>query len=91
MADPLVGEASFRPYLPMTLSHKGHKLETHGLLDTGAVVNVLPYRHGVELGAVWAKQSTSLRLSGNLANHEARLLLVDMVVGSFAPVRMAFA
>lgn len=91
IADPVVGEASFRPYLPLALLHNGRRIETHGLLDTGAAVNVLPYRLGADLGAQWDKQRATLQLTGNLANFEARLLLLDLVVGGFSPVRMAFA
>lgn len=62
-----------------------------GLVDTGATVNVLPYAVGLELGAVWDDKAASLRLSGNLAQFLAHPLVVSVVVGSFAPVRLAFA
>lgn len=55
------------------------------------MVNVLPYQVGVDLGAVWEQQATVLRLTGNLAQFEARALLVSAVVGQFTPVRLAFA
>lgn len=90
-ADSALGEASLRPYLPITLLFQSQSIDTAGLLDTGAAVNVLPYRIGIELGAVWQQQTTSLQLTGNLAQYEARLLLVSAVVGSFQPVRLAFA
>ena len=90
-ADSALGEASLRPYLPLTLTYQARTLATVGLLDKGAAVNVLPYRVGVELGAVWEQQTTSLQLTGNLAQSEARLLLVSVLVGSFPPVRLAFA
>ena len=90
-ADSALGEASLRPYLPLTLTYQGQIRVTAGLLDTGASVNVLPFRIGIELGAVWEQQSTILKLTGNLAHYEARLLLVSAVVGAFQPVRLAFA
>lgn len=90
-ADSALGEASLRPYLPLTLTYQGQTTATAGLLDTGASVNVLPYRSGIELGAVWEQQTTTLQLTGNLAQYEARLLLVFALVGSFQPVRLAFA
>ncbi len=46
-ADSILGEASLQPYLPITLSHQGHSTATLGLLDTGAMVNVLPYHTGI--------------------------------------------
>ena len=62
-----------------------------GLLDTGATVNVLPYTIGKQLGAVWEEQATTVHLTGNLAALEARVLLASARVGSFDPVKLAFA
>lgn len=90
-ADGILGEASLRPYLPLTLSFQRQTINTAGLLDTGASVNVLPYRIGIELGAIWEQQTTTLQLTGNLAQYEARLLLVSAIVDPFQPVRLAFA
>ncbi|HSN98449.1 MAG TPA: hypothetical protein VLS89_09125 [Candidatus Nanopelagicales bacterium] len=85
-----LGAASLAPMLPMTLVAT-RSVPASGLLDTGAAVNVLPYTHGVELGFDWNQQTTSVQLSGNLAIVEARAIIVSAVVGSFAPVRLAFA
>lgn len=62
-----------------------------GLLDTGASVNVLPYLIGVELGYEWERQTTTLTLTGNLAQYEARVVLVQAIVGQFEPVQLVFA
>ncbi len=86
-----LGAASLMPQLPLTLTYHGHSVTAIGLLDTGATVNVLPHRIGLELGAVWEPQGPSLRLSGNLAQVDARPLLVSAVVSHFAPVRLVFA
>jgi hypothetical protein len=45
------------PYLPLTLSLDGQFLNTEGLLDTGASVNVLPYELGLQLGLVWEDET----------------------------------
>jgi hypothetical protein len=90
-AEPTLGEAGLQPYLPIVLTYQEQSVTVPGLLDTGAMVNVLPYQVGVDLGAVWDQQTTRLRLTGNLAQFEARGLLVSAVVGQFAPVRLAFA
>lgn len=82
---------SLLPFLPLTLHHEGRTITAPGLVDTGATVNVLPYAVGLELGAVWDDEAASLRLSGNLAQFPACPLVVSVVVGSFAPVRLAFA
>lgn len=85
------GEVALRPQVPLTLTYQGKLIEVAGLLDTGADVNVLPYQLGVSLGAVWSAQSTLVGLSGNMANSEARGIIVTGTVGQFAPVRLAFA
>ena len=84
------GVASFAPMLPLTLVGE-RTIAVAGLLDTGAAVNVLPYATGVELGFQWERQTTSVKLSGNLSIADARAVLVSAVVGSFNPVRLAFA
>jgi hypothetical protein len=51
----------------------------------------LPYAVGVQLGLDWDQQTGSVELSGNLASVEARVVVLSAVVGSFPPVRLAFA
>jgi len=89
--DESLGVASTLPYLPFALSHQGISIPASGLLDTGATVNVLPYEIGKRLGAVWERQTTPVHLTGNLTRFEARVLIVSATIGSFAPVRLAFA
>lgn len=86
-----LGEAGLRPYLPLTLSYQNASSSALGLLDTGAMVNVLPYSIGIELGALWEHQTTELQLTGNLAQFPARALLISATVGHFNPVRLVFA
>lgn len=85
------GRVSTMPYLPLTLSNGNKSLEVVALLDTGASVNVLPYQIGLELGAVWQEQTVPITLSGNLANNEARGLVVSGKVANFSPILLAFA
>jgi hypothetical protein len=90
-SDETLGEASSRPYLPVTLGHKQACVMASGLLDTGATVNVLPYETGLELGYEWERQTTALTLTGNLAQYEARVVLAQVIVGRFEPVQLIFA
>src|SRR3569832_795031 len=90
-SDVALGEASFRPYLPLTLAYQQSSVAASGLLDTGASVNVLPYSVGIQLGYVWEQQTTALSLTGNLAQYEARVVLVQAIVGQFEPVQLVFA
>jgi hypothetical protein len=89
--NPALGEASFRPDLPLTLVYQASSLKTSGLLDTGASVNVLPYLTGIELGYEWERQTTALSLTGNLAEYEARVVLAQAIIGQFEPVQLVFA
>jgi hypothetical protein len=66
-------------------------LRVSGLLDTGSSVNVLPYEIGLTLGAVWERQRLSVPLGGNLAQFEARALVLTANVENFPPVDLAFA
>ena len=79
------------PQLPLSLSYRESAIEVIALLDTGASVNVLPYRVGVQLGAVWDEQTTVVTLAGNLATIEARGLLISAQISDFSPVRLVFA
>ena len=80
------------PLLPLALRfEEGEAVRTHGLIDSGATVNVMPYGLGIRLGAVWEAQTTAVKLTGNLVNHDARAVLVKASVADFAPVRLVFA
>jgi hypothetical protein len=89
--DRSLGMVDRMPYLPLTLSLNGQFLNTEGLLDTGASVNVLPYELGLQLGLVWENETLSVLLAGNLARFEARAIVVDAQVSSFPMVNLAFA
>lgn len=86
-----LGEVGFRPILPITLVYQNTSVVTSGLLDTGASVNVLPYNAGVQLGYEWERQTTVLSLTGNLAQYEARVVVMQGQVGQFEPVQLVFA
>jgi len=88
--DPSLGNASLAPILPLKLIGR-NSVATSGLVDSGATVNVLPYALGVPLGLDWDEQTRSVELSGNLASVEARIVVLSAVVGSFPPLRLAFA
>lgn len=89
--DPSFGAASALPYVPLILQSVHNRVTVSALVDSGAVLSVLPYDVGVQLGAVWEQQTTTVQLTGNLADSDARALLVTATIGQFAPVRLAFA
>jgi hypothetical protein len=89
--NPALGEAGFRPFLPIALMNGDRVIMAEGLLDTGAMVNVLPYELGLELGFVWSQQKIPLDLAGNLAQYESRAVVIQAIVGQFEPVQLVFA
>lgn len=88
---PTLGDWGLVPCLPIQLDFRQRMLVAEGLLDTASAVNVLPYDVGLQVGAVWEEQTTPLQLTGNLAQEEARAILMFAKVGAFPPVRLAFA
>jgi hypothetical protein len=85
------GSPSLMPFLPLYLGYNDRQIKVHGMLDTGASVNVLPFSVGLDLGAVWENQTVSLQLGGNLAATEARGLLLDVLIEGCPPTTLAFA
>lgn len=90
-ANTPLGEIDVLPLLPLKLIFGNKSVAVSGLIDTGATVNVLPYSVGIELGANWQEQTVPLRLTGNLAHFEARVLIINAQVRQFPIVRLAFA
>ena len=79
------------PKIPVTLSYENIPVSANALLDSGSTVNLLPYDIGLQLGAIWDKQTVRLPLAGNLARVEARGLFLHIQIGDLEPVRLAFA
>jgi hypothetical protein len=89
--DPTHPGASRLPYVPLMLANGQTTIALSGLLDTGATVNVLPYPVGIQLGLIWAHQTTPIHLTGNLAQAPARAVVVSATIASLPAVRLAFA
>ena len=89
--DSNLGMVDRMPYLPLKLRLAGQSLNTEGLLDTGASVNVFPYELGLQLGLIWENETLSVLLTGNLALFEARAVVVDAQISSFPIIDLAFA
>jgi hypothetical protein len=89
--DPSMGALSAFAYLPITLTRADRALSLVGLLDTGASVNVLPYEVGLDLGLIWEIQRFIIPLGGNLAQSDAKAVVLLAQVGNFEPIDLAFA
>jgi hypothetical protein len=91
LGKPPRGDIERLPMLPVTLSYSGRTLEIIGLVDSGSMLNVLPYRVGVELGVLWDEQQANLTLGGSFGGVPAMPIVVTGQVGDFAPVNLLFA
>jgi len=89
--NPTFANATLMPYLPIVFSIGEKSLRTSALLDTGSMTSVLPYSVGLQLGAIWDQQTFRVPLVGGLKGVDARYLELIATVGSFVPVRLAFA
>ena len=85
------GQGVLMPFLPLTLNHNAHSIKTHAMLDTGSMVNVLPFSIGISLGLSWESQSVPVELGGNLKAYEAYGILINATIESYPTVRLAFA
>ncbi len=85
------GEGALMPFLPLILRFGEREIKTHGLLDTGSTVNVLPFSTGLELGSVWEEQKMPVRLGGNLAAFEAHIIFVNALIEGCPLTELAFA
>lgn len=85
------GGVDLMPDLPMTLHHQNQSLTVTGLVDSGAMISVLPYSHGVQLGFDWKYQTVPISLGGTFGGVDARAIVVRATVGRMPPVRLVFA
>lgn len=79
------------PDLPILLRSPPHAVSGLALVDSGASISVLPYSLGVQMGFDWNSQKLQLRLTGALAQVEARGIAVEAVVGQLPAVRLVLA
>ena len=88
---PTQNEFDSLPRLPLLLQRGERRIETTGLVDSGATVNVLPYELGLQLGAIWDDQSAIIQLTGNLSNQPAIPFSATAHITGFTPTELVFA
>ncbi|MGD2182981.1 hypothetical protein [Lusitaniella coriacea] len=66
--DPSQNQFDSLPRVPIILRREGHTIETLGLVDSGATIDVMPYEVGFQLGATWDDSKAIVQLAGNLGN-----------------------
>lgn len=88
---PKQNEFDSLPRLPLVLRRGDQSIETIGLVDSGATVNVLPYELGLQLGVAWNDRQAIIQLAGNLSNQPAIPLSASAEIADFAAVDLVFA
>ena len=88
---PSQNEFDSLPRVPLLLRQGDRVVETIGLVDSGATINVLPYEIGLQLGSIWDERKAILRLTGNLGNQQAIPFTLVAQIGEFEPVKLVFA
>jgi len=91
VSNPSQNEFDSLPRLTLILRCNNLHVETSGLVDSGATINVLPYQVGIRLGEIWDDRKAYIRLAGNLGNFMGIPLAATAQIGDFEPVRLAFA
>jgi hypothetical protein len=86
-----IGGAALMPVLPIRLTHGTADVDVTGLADSGAMVNVLPYDTGLQLGLDWNAIQPTIPLAGNLGRHSAKGVVLLGTVASYPAVRLTFA
>jgi hypothetical protein len=79
------------PRLSLPLRREDRIVESMGLVDSGATVNVLPYEVGFQLSGVWEDRKAVIQLAGNLGNQPAMPFSAIAQVGEFLPTELVFA
>ncbi len=78
------------PFIPIALFSRHDSFQGQALLDSGSMVNLLPYRVGQALGAAWGS-TTPVSLTGALGKLPAYALKVETQIGDFPPQILTYA
>ena len=79
------------PLLPVQVTLAGVTMSVTGLVDSGALISVLPMSVGARFGVPWQSLTTSTLIGGVGGGVSAKILTTTCVVSAFPPVLMLFA
>ena len=91
VADWYNPDGDIHPFVPVILRHRNRSLQTLALVDSGADMNVIPFHIGMELGLSWERTANDFELHGLAEILAAKAVAVDLEIGSWPTLRMAFA
>ncbi|MDM8524313.1 hypothetical protein QUF80_13165 [Desulfococcaceae bacterium HSG8] len=76
------------PIIRIALYHAGHEITIPAVVDSGAMVSVLPYDMGIELGFIWEEQTIPVKLGGTCQGIAAFGVLVRGELAGLSPVAL---
>ena len=91
ITSPTQNEFDSLPRIPLILQKGDRSIEATGLVDSGATINVLPYKIGIQLGGIWDNNRAIIQLAGNLSNQSAIPFSTTAKIADFQPVKLVFA
>ena len=91
VADWYNPDGDIHPIIPVILRHRNKFIQTMALVDSGADMNVLPFHIGIELGLSWEGTANDFELHGLAETLAAKAIAVNLEIGSWPTLRMAFA
>ena len=91
VADWYLPDGDPRPLLPVTLHSRNNSVETWGLLDGGADMNMMPFAIGMELGLSWERSAQEFELLSLAGSSPAKAVEVDLEIALWPRLKMAFA
>jgi len=91
VADRYLPDGDPRPLLPVTLHSRHNSVDTWGLLDIGADMNMMPFAIGMELGLSWERLAQEFELLSLAGSSPAKAVAVDLAIRPWPRLKMAFA
>lgn len=88
---PSQDELDSMPRVPLTLEANGRHLETNALVDCGAMINVMPFEIGHQLGMTWNEREAKVNLGEIVRGSGGMPILVWAQVSDYEPVDLSFA
>jgi hypothetical protein len=85
----VVNEYSSLPFIWLRMKWQQRIIEAWGLVDSGASINVLPHRVGLQLGLNWDELPVGPVIGGAVAG-QTRTVSVLASIADFGDIPMAF-
>lgn len=79
------------PRLPLVLEVNERQVEAIALVDSGAMINIMPFDLGLQLGMIWDDAEAKVNLGGIVSGSGGIPILVSTRLGEYEPVELMFA